>query len=158
MRISATITKRMVRNNSLLERPILKRRTLPRATPEFRRVTTGATASSDCSISGSKSASTEDSQPSYDAPQPWTRQTGRKVVDRRTLADFRQCRIRHHDAGQRADVKPLCDCQSPGRNQFSGLRADNRCANYLTICLGYDFNVTVRFALGLRPVIVMIGP
>src|SRR5450755_3051284 len=121
MRTSATITNRTVRNNSLPERPMRG----PSATPEFWRGAVGATGSLVGSVLGSKTASTEDSQPSYDAPHPRARQTRREIVDGRAFADFRQRRIGQHDAGEAADIEPLRDPQSPHRDQFSGLCADN---------------------------------
>ena len=57
-----------------------------------------------------------------------------------------------------ADIEPLRDRQSPHRDQFSGLRADDGRAQDLTLRAGDDLYMTMRFALGLGAVIVMIGP
>ena len=103
-------------------------------------------------------SSTEDSQPSNDAPHPGPRQTRREIVDGCAFSDFRQRRIGQHDAGEGADVQLLRDRQGPYRDQFSGLHADDTGAQDSTFCRGDDFNVTVRFALGLRAVVVVIGP
>src|ERR1035441_4258642 len=103
MRISATITNRMVRNNSLPDRPMRKARGLP--IPWCGAMC--ATGSLVGSVPGSNIASAENSQPSDDAPHPRARQTWRKVVDGGALADFRQRRIGQHDAGECADVQPL---------------------------------------------------
>ena len=70
-------------------------------------------------------ASTENSQPGDDAPHPRARQTWRETVDGCAFSDFRQRRIRQHDAGQCADIEPLRDRQRPHRDQFAGLRADD---------------------------------
>ena len=85
----------------------------------------GATGSLVGSVPGSNIASTENSQPSYDAPHPRARQTRREKVDGRAFADFRQRRIGQHDAGEGADIQALRDRQGPGRDQFAGLRADD---------------------------------
>src|SRR5664280_3381192 len=117
MRISATITNRMVRNNSLPERPMRG--------PNAGRGAVGATGSLVGSVPGFNCASTEVSQPSYDAPHPRARQTRREIVEGRAFADFRQRRIGQYDTGKAADIEPLGDRQSPHRNQFPGLRADD---------------------------------
>src|ERR1039458_3986863 len=117
MRTSATITNRMVSNNSLPERPM-------RGTSAGRGAD-DALGSLVGSVPGSKCASAKDSQPSYDAPHPRARQTRREKVDGGAFADFRQRRIGQHDAREAADIEPLRDRQSPHRNQFSGLRADD---------------------------------
>src|SRR5882672_7993620 len=100
MRTSASITNRMVRNNSFPDSPI--------GSDRARRGVTGASGASGAVgslggwVTGSNAASTEDSQPSYDAPHPTARQTRREVIDRGTLSDFRQRRIGQHDAGESA--------------------------------------------------------
>ena len=48
--------------------------------------------------------------------------------------------------------------QRPHRNQFAGLRADNRHAHNLTFCRGDDFYMAMRFTLGLGAIVVVIGP
>src|ERR1017187_10672406 len=150
MRISASITNRMVRNNSLPDRPMRG----------FRagRGADDATGSLVGSVPGSNMASAEDSEPSYDAPHPRARQTWREIVDGRAFADFRQRRIGQHDAGEVADIQASRDRQSPHRDQFSGLRTDDAGAYDLTLPVGDDFNVAVRLALGLSAVVVVIGP
>src|SRR5476649_1758411 len=140
----------MVRNKSLLDRPMRQARPWGSATC--------VTGSPGVSVVSSNSASAENSQPRNDAPQPRTRQTGRKIVDGRAFADLRQRRIRHDNAGKGANIEPLRDRQRPRRNQFASLCTDNRRADYLSIHLGYDFNMTMRFALGLRAIIVVIRP
>src|SRR5664279_499472 len=136
MRTSASITNRMVRNNSLPERPMRGRD----ATPKFWRGAGGAAGSVVGSVSGFNCASTEVSQPSYDAPHPRARQTRREIVDGRPFADFRQRRIGQHDAGKVADIQASRDRQSPHRDQFSGLRTDDAGAYDLTLPVGDDFN------------------
>src|SRR5471030_384103 len=145
MRISATITNRMVRNNSLPERLMRK----------FRagRGSVDAEGSLAGSVSGSNTASTKNSQPTYDAPHPGARQTRREEVDRRALADFRQCWIGNHDIGDSANDEPLRNRQRPGRNHLAGLRAHDCCSYYFTIRFRYDFYVAVRFVLDLGAVI-----
>src|ERR1700675_2883523 len=130
MRTSATITNRIVRNNSLPESPMRGARAW--------RGAVSATGSLNGSVPGSKIASTEDSQPSYDAPHPRARQTWREKVYGRAFADFRQRRIGQHDAGKAADIQALRDRQSPHRDQFSGLRADDGGAYNLTFARGDD--------------------
>src|SRR3972149_5719660 len=150
MRTSATITNRMVRNNSLPDRPMCKRRAS--------RGTSSTSGSLVGSVPGSNRASTEDSQPSYDAPHPGARQTRREKVDGRALVDFRQRRIGQHDAGESPDIEALRDGKRPGRDQFAGLGADNRRTDYFAILLRYDLDVAVGLALGLGAIVVMIGP
>src|SRR3990172_3963284 len=150
MRISATITNRIVRSNSLPDRPMRK--------PCAWLGTSSAAGTFVGPGSGSNPASTEDSQPSYDAPHPGARQTRHEEVNRRTLADFRQRRIGQHDSGKSADVEPLRYGQGPGRDQFAGLGADDRRAYYFAILLRYDFDVAVGLALRLPGFVIMKGP
>src|ERR1039458_8028075 len=150
MRISASITNKMVRNNSLPDRPMRGLRAGHGADD--------ATGSLVGSVPGSNMASAEDSQPSDDAPHPRARQTRREIVDGRAFADFRQRRIGQNDAGKASDVQPLRDRQSPHGDQFSGLSADDGGPYDLTFAVGDDLNMTVRLALGLGAIVVMIGP
>src|SRR6185437_1007679 len=103
-------------------------------------------------------SSTEDSQPSYDAPHPRARQTRGKMVDGRALSDLRQRRIGQHNAGEAADIESLRDRQNPHRNQLSSLRADDCCAQNLTFPVGDDLYMTMRLALSLGTVVVVIRP
>src|SRR6478752_958441 len=135
MKISATVTNAMVRNNNLPDRPTRER-------------ARGADKWSVTSLTGSNDPSTEDSQPRNDAPQQRARQTGRKEVNGRALADFRQRRIRQNNTGERTNIHFLRDRQNPGRDQFASLRADNGDAENFPFLVQDDFDVAVRLAFG----------
>src|SRR5262245_31514695 len=82
IKISATITNRMVSNSSLPERP----------TRHFR-VGLVSALIGPVPFSVSKIASAEDSHPSDDAPHPSAGQTWSKKIDRRAFSKFRKRRI-----------------------------------------------------------------
>ena len=59
---------------------------------------------------------------------------------------------------KRANIQPLRDRQRPGGDQFAGLRADDGGAENSAFLVGDDLDVTVRLALGLGAVIIVIRP
>src|SRR6185437_16253139 len=148
MSTSASMTKRIVSTSSLPERP----------TRHLRRGDATGAVVSNGSGPGSKTASTENSEIANDAPQQRPRQTRQVVLDCRPLADLGQGRIRHDEVGEAAHGQSLPYRQAPGGNQFSRLCADNAGAENATLFVDDDLDVTVRRALGLGAVIVVIGP
>src|SRR5262249_40103735 len=60
--------------------------------------------------------------------------------------------------GKGADVEPLADRQGPGGDQLAGRRADDGGAQNAPAAVGYDLDMADDFALGLGPVVLVIGP
>src|ERR1041384_1484738 len=108
--------------------------------------------------SSQRYSSAESAQEVYQAAQLRSVQTRRKIADRGPFPDFRQSRIRHHNSGHGADIESARERERPGRDQLARLRPDDGRSEDAAILRRNDLDVAVGFPLGLRPVIVVIGP